>query len=174
MVGGIGFDSYGDYRAQEYSASAVAQSVAVPKNEIRTEDQAKDMGLSNAEIRSLKKTGQIECSTCSTRKYQDASDENVSFKSASHISPQAAGARVRAHENEHVANAYKKAAQGDGKVMRASVSIHMSVCPECGRSFVSGGTTHTMISYKKPMSPYGADGQSKIQGLVGANFAASV
>ena len=30
-----------------------------------------------------------ECQTCKNRKYQDGSNENVSFKSASHISPPA-------------------------------------------------------------------------------------
>ncbi len=88
-----------------------------------------------------------ECKTCSERKYQDGSDEMVSFKSASHISPTAAPAAVRAHEGEHVSNAYKKAAMDDGKVVNASVSIHTSTCPECGRTYVSGGTTTTMIKY---------------------------
>ena len=37
-----------------------------------------------------------ECQTCKNRKYQDGSNENVSFKSASHISPEAAGIRVAA------------------------------------------------------------------------------
>ena len=52
-----------------------------------------------------------ECQTCKNRKYQDGSNENVSFKSASHISPEAAGIRVAAHEAEHVSNAYAKAAE---------------------------------------------------------------
>jgi hypothetical protein len=98
-----------------------------------------------------------ECQTCKTRKYQDGSDEMVSFKSASHISPEAAASAVRGHEQEHVSNAYKKAAQGNGKVISAAVSIHMSVCPECGRSYVSGGTTQTMISYKNEENPYQKD-----------------
>jgi hypothetical protein len=98
-----------------------------------------------------------ECQACKTRKYQDGSDEMVSFKSASHISPESAASAVRAHEQEHVSNAYKKAAQGNGKVISAAVSIHMSVCPECGRSYVSGGTTHTMISYKNEENPYQKD-----------------
>ena len=38
-----------------------------------------------------------ECETCKNRKYQDGSDENVSFKAAAHISPEASGARVRGH-----------------------------------------------------------------------------
>ena len=47
-----------------------------------------------------------ECKTCKNRKYQDGSDEaNVSFKSASHVSPESAGAAVRSHEAEHVKNA---------------------------------------------------------------------
>jgi hypothetical protein len=98
-----------------------------------------------------------ECETCKTRKYQDGSDEMVSFKSASHISPEAAASAVRGHEQEHVSNAYKKAAQNNGKVISAAVSIHMSVCPECGRSYVSGGTTQTMISYKNEENPYQKD-----------------
>lgn len=95
-----------------------------------------------------------ECETCKNRKYQDGSDENVSFKSPSHISPESAGSRVRAHEGEHVANAYKEAAQKNGKVVRASVSIHTAICPECGRTYVSGGTTNTMIKYKNEENPY--------------------
>ena len=37
-----------------------------------------------------------ECQTCKNRKYQDGSNEMVSFKSAAHISPNAAGTAVRA------------------------------------------------------------------------------
>jgi hypothetical protein len=98
--------------------------------------------------------GDGECETCKDRKYQDASDESVSFKSASHIAPEAAASRVRAHEQEHVANAYKKAAQGSGKVVQASVSIHTAVCPECKRTYVSGGTTRTLIAYQNEDNPY--------------------
>lgn len=103
-----------------------------------------------------------ECQTCKNRKYKDGSDEMVSFKSAAHIDPNAAGAVVRGHEGEHVANAYKSAAQNNGKVLNASVSIHMSICPECGRAYVSGGTTRTLISYQKDAKPklnIGEDGK---------------
>lgn len=96
-----------------------------------------------------------DCDTCKNRKYQDGSDEsNVSFKAAAHISPESAAARVRAHENEHVSNAYKKAAQENGEVIRASVSIHTAICPECGRTYVSGGTTNTAIRYSNEENPY--------------------
>ncbi len=98
-----------------------------------------------------------ECETCKNRKYQDGSDEMVSFKSAQHISPESAAARVRAHEQEHVSNAYTEAAQKNGKVLRASVSIHTAICPECGRSYVSGGTTSTQIKYRNEENPYQKD-----------------
>ena len=99
-----------------------------------------------------------ECETCKNRKYQDGSDEhNVSFKSATHVSPEAAGAAVRAHEQQHVSNAYKKAEQDNGKVIRASVTIHTAICPECGRSYVSGGTTATQINYYNEENPYQKD-----------------
>ncbi len=102
--------------------------------------------------------GKKECQTCKNRKYKDGSDEaNVSFKSAAHVSPQAAGAAVRAHEGEHVQNAYNDAAQNNGKVISASVSIHMSVCPECGRSYISGGDTRTQIKYYNESNPYQQD-----------------
>lgn len=101
-----------------------------------------------------------KCETCEKRKYQDGSDENVSFKAAAHISPESAASRVRAHEQEHVANAYTKAAQKGGEVLSVSVRIQTAVCPECGRSYVSGGTTTTSIKY--PADPY-AENQRKLK-----------
>ena len=95
-----------------------------------------------------------ECQTCKNRKYKDGSDEMVSFKSPTHISPESAASAVRAHEQEHVSNAYSKAAMKNGKVMTASVSIHMGICPECGRTYVAGGTTHTQIKYYNEDNPY--------------------
>ena len=102
-----------------------------------------------------------ECQTCKNRKYQDGSNEMVSFKSAAHISPQSAPSAVRAHEGEHVSNAYKKAAMNDGKVIQASVAIHTAVCPECGRVYVSGGTTTTKIRYGGNDNPYEKESKSQ-------------
>lgn len=101
-----------------------------------------------------------ECQTCKNRKYKDGSDEMVSFKSPQHVSPENAASAVRAHEQEHVSNAYKKAAKDNGKVISASVSIHTGVCPECGRTYVSGGTTHTQIKYFNEDNPYQQDMKS--------------
>ena len=96
-----------------------------------------------------------ECETCKKRKYKDGSDEmDVSFKSAAHVSPEAAGAAVRAHENQHVKNAYEKAEKDNGEVLSASVTIRTGRCPECGRTYVAGGTTKTMIKYTDETNPY--------------------
>ena len=104
-----------------------------------------------------RKSSPAECQTCSSRKYQDGSDENVSFKAAAHISPEASAAVVRSHEQEHVSNAYTKAAQKNGRVLSATVSLQSAICPECGRSYVAGGTTHTQIKYYNEENPYQKD-----------------
>ena len=104
-----------------------------------------------------RKSSPAECETCKNRKYQDGSDEMVSFKTAQHMSPTQAASRVRAHEQEHVSNAYDKAAQNNGKVLQASVAIHTAICPECGTTYVSGGTTSTKIKYSNEENPYVQD-----------------
>lgn len=125
----------------------------------------------STQIQPGKKSSPAECKTCAERKYQDGSDEMVSFKSAAHISPEASAGRVRAHEQEHVANAYNKAAQKNGKVVSANVSLHTSICPECGRSYVSGGTTATQIKYSSESNPYQQDKKEMdAMGLRGMNI----
>lgn len=151
--------------AMDYQNVNNADKIVIPGNPVTNTDV-------NGEITGTKKAEPAgECQTCANRKYQDGSDEMVSFKSAQHISPLAAGSAVRAHEQEHVSNAYKKAAQGNGKVLQASVRIHMSVCPECGRSYVSGGVTSTRIKYSNEENPYVQE-MKKMQkdALTGSNF----
>ena len=109
-----------------------------------------------------------DCETCKNRKYQDGSDEcDVSFQTPQHIDPSAAGAAVRAHEQEHVVNAYEKAKENNGKVLSVGVSIHTAVCPECGRVYVAGGLTTSRIAYSdedKKKNPY--DEQKKNMGAM--------
>ena len=102
----------------------------------------------------MKANAKGECQTCENRKYQDGSDEMVSFKSPAHISPEASAGAVRAHEQEHVSNAYKQAELKGGKVIRASVTLKTAICPKCGRSYVAGGTTSTQIKYPNKNNPY--------------------
>jgi hypothetical protein len=150
--------------------AATADSTAIAKTQVSTIQQAKSAGMSQAQIKQLLHTGKIECETCKNRKYQDGSDEmNVSCKSPTHISPGASGAAVMAHEQQHVGNAYAKAAKENGKVLQASVQIHTSICPECGRTYVSGGETTTKISYSS--SPYSQNAKSAdAASLVGMNL----
>ncbi len=124
-----------------------------------------------------KKSSPAECETCRERKYQDGSDESdVSFQTAQHIDPSAAGARVRAHEQEHVRNAYEKQEKGEGKVLQASVQIKTAICPECGRTYVSGGVTTTKIAYPgEKESPYMKSRKRADAALLpGMNFEAAV
>lgn len=149
----IGISGYGNspltgYIYGLYGAQSVGSSDGAGKAEV-----IRNPGEST-KVAPGRKSSPAECQTCKERMYQDGSDENVSFKTAQHISPQAAAARVRGHEQEHVANAYSKAMQDGGKVINASVAIHTAVCPECGRTYVSGGTTHTMIKYNNEKNPY--------------------
>jgi hypothetical protein len=90
-------------------------------------------------------TGAQECQTCKNRRYVDRSnDATVSFQSPTRISPGAAEGAVRAHEQEHVSNEQAKAGEEGQRVVFQSVSIQYAICPECGRSFVAGGTTTTV------------------------------
>lgn len=85
-----------------------------------------------------------ECQTCKERKYQDGSnDPGVSFKTPSRIAPEMAGAAVRGHEMEHVVREQAKAQREGRRVISQSVSIHTAICPECGKAYISGGTTRT-------------------------------
>ena len=118
-----------------------------------------------------RKSSPAECETCSNRKYQDGSNEMVSFKSATHISPESSMAKVMAHEQEHVSNAYKKAATNNGQVVSANVSLKSAVCPECGRSYIAGGTTSTQIKYYNEKNPYQQDKKTTDSiALSGANI----
>ncbi|MEE3392152.1 MAG: hypothetical protein VZR00_01805 [Lachnospiraceae bacterium] len=116
------------------------------------------------------KSSPEECQTCKTRMYQDGSDEgNVSFKAPGHISPQASFGAVMGHEMEHVGNAIAEGSQPGAKLLSATVSLQVAICPECGTAYVSGGETRTTISYSS--NPYD-QGRKTIEGsfLAGNNL----
>lgn len=88
-----------------------------------------------------------KCETCEKRKYQDGSDDpGVSFKTATRVAPEAAQAAVRGHEMEHVVREQAKAKQEGRKVVSQSVTYHTGICPECGKIYISGGTTRTVTA----------------------------
>ena len=159
LIGGISYGYQGNPYQTGYGFDAVSKSGASVDG---TSQDGKSKGVVLNPGEDVKKTpghksSPAECETCKNRKYQDGSDEMVSFKSASHISPEAAPARVRAHEQEHVNNAYEKARENNGEVVSCGVAIHTAVCPECGRTYVSGGTTTTQIKYANEENPYQKD-----------------
>lgn len=108
-----------------------------------------------------------ECQTCKERKYQDGSDDaGVSFKTPTHISPDQAASAVKGHEMEHVVRGRAAAKREDRRVVSQSVTMHTSICPECGRVYVSGGTTRTTTASKP-------DTAEAMQQQDGKNFSAA-
>lgn len=85
-----------------------------------------------------------KCETCERRKYQDGSnDAGVSFKTPTRIDPRQVASAVRGHEMEHVYREQAKAKREGRKVVNQTVTLHNAICPECGRVYISGGTTRT-------------------------------
>ncbi len=157
MIGQIsGYNSYTPYSMDPISGiSGYGQLAGVTGIQSGSEAHKVIKNPNESNVKSAgRKSSPAECETCASRKYQDGSDEQVSFKTAQHISPEAAASRVRAHEQEHVNNAYTNAAKNNGKVLSANVAIQTAICPECGRSYVSGGTTTTQIKYYNEENPY--------------------
>lgn len=109
----------------------------------------------NAKVDANSATGKVECQTCKSRKYVDGSnDPGVSFKTPGHISPQNSAAKVMSHEREHVSNENAEAIRKNREIVSQSVKLDTSTCPECGRSYVSGGTTTTVSKASPDKSDY--------------------
>lgn len=174
MIGGIG--SLTGYNYSGYSANVRGTGNAETPVDTAGTDMAKTAGVAasvsagaissingkepnESDLKALKRSGVVECATCASRTYQDESNENVSFKAAAHIDPASAGATVMSHEQEHVANAYGKAEKGNGQVVSTSVQLKTAICPECGRSYVSGGVTNSTIKYNED-NQYGKNQKS--------------
>lgn len=87
---------------------------------------------------------EAECQTCRQRKYQDGSnDPGVSFKTPTNVAPEQAASAVRGHEQEHVVREQARAQRENREVVSQSVTYHTAICPECGKVYISGGTTRT-------------------------------
>ena len=85
-----------------------------------------------------------QCQTCKARKYQDGSnDPGVSYQTPTNIAPTQAASAVRGHEQEHVVREQARAKREGREVVNQSVTLHTDICPECGKVYVSGGTTRT-------------------------------
>jgi hypothetical protein len=137
---------------QRYGSDPVGIAV---RQRIRYGEQEEAPHVSGAPVESPAEVMEEgECQTCSQRKYQDGSDDpGVSFKTPAHIAPEQAAAVVRGHEMEHVTREQAKAEREDRKVVQQSVTLHTAICPECGKSYISGGTTRTTTAAQDTPEP---------------------
>ncbi len=159
-ISGISFSNAGYAYSMPYPSSSYgstgAENAGVPSGYAAGEEMTGAVPEDKAENVDGHSTP-ADCETCKHRKYQDGSNEMVSFKTPGHIDPGSSASVVLGHEHEHVANAYQRAAENNGEVMRCSVQLKHAICPECGRSYVSGGTTSTQIRYYNEENPYQKD-----------------
>jgi hypothetical protein len=103
-----------------------------------------------------------ECQTCRNRQYQDRSDDpTVSFQTPTRVSREGAYEAVVAHEKEHVQHEQARAQATGRKVVYQQVSVRTSVCPECGRTYVSGGETVTATTADPKQD---RTGQNRLEG----------
>ncbi|MDR0487387.1 MAG: hypothetical protein LBG91_03985 [Treponema sp.] len=115
-------------------------------NQNKTQASAEALAGGEGGIRGIAGVnGPQECETCKNRKYVDSSnDPSVSFQAPAHISPGQAPSMVMSHEREHVSNEQARASRDDRRVVSQNVTLSTSVCPECGRVYISGGVTRTL------------------------------
>jgi hypothetical protein len=113
------------------------------RKKVQTDSRAAEGGVKDA-------LAPRECQTCKNRKYVDQSDDpSVSFQAPTNISPGQSASAVMSHEREHVVNEQARAEKEGREVVSQTVTLQMSTCPECGRMYVSGGTTRTVTVAKK-------------------------
>ena len=119
---------------------------AIPDKTVLSENENPKSGQSSQKTPGRRNFDTYECQTCKNRKYQDGSnDPGVSFKTPTAISPERAAFAIRSHEAEHVAHARLKALEEDKEIVSQSVSYRTGICPECGKTFMAGGNTRTVL-----------------------------
>lgn len=88
-----------------------------------------------------------KCETCEKRKYQDGSDDpGVSFKTPANAAPKTAASAVRGHEQEPATRERVESEREGRKAVSRTVAYHTGIRPECGKFYVSGGTTRTVTA----------------------------
>lgn len=157
-----------------FSPAFMKPSASGPVSPVSSAEGIQGSKLSDSQKRTQKTTGKAECQACKERKYIDGSDEgNVSFKAPGHIAPEASASVVLSHEKEHVANAKREGNKPGNELISATVSLKTAICPECGRSYVAGGTTRTLIKYGN--SDYDKNKKAAdLDAVLGANVDASI
>lgn len=153
------FNNYSQYtavnkvssQAETQKASFYGQGVIVEISRQARDAYKNSIVQANGEIKEVSPAQGVEgCQTCKNRRYVDESnDSSVSYQSPTHISPEASASKVMAHEREHVTNEQARAERDNRRVVSQTVSLSTSICPECGKVYVSGGTTRTVTAGDK-------------------------
>ena len=120
---------------------------AIAENRLKNEERQgiMDRGQRAAKMEDANKIGHHECQTCASRLYvDDSNDPSVSFQMATHIPPEHSAREVMSHEMEHIRNDRAYEERNEKEVISQSVKLFTSVCPECGRVYVSGGQATTV------------------------------
>lgn len=145
-IGGSVSDTITNLKSQR---KALEEQLKNGSTDAQKQIDSLDKRINNLESRVNKLTGEEECQTCKNRTYKDGSDDpGVSFKTASKISPGNVASAVRGHENEHVTRNRAKAEREGRQIVSQTVTIKSDICPECGKSYVSGGETVTVTKNK--------------------------
>ncbi|MCL2699401.1 MAG: hypothetical protein FWE68_03730 [Defluviitaleaceae bacterium] len=127
-----------------YGAQYSIRPESVPAG--RTADPAEGVGAAGTgQAGGILGMTNVECVTCAERTYQDRSDDpGVSMQTPTNLSPEEAAGAVMAHEREHQVREAAKAEEEGREVLSNEIQIFTSVCPECGKTYVSGGKTTTV------------------------------
>lgn len=144
MSTGLADNSYGigAYR----NSVGMAQASSIINTAIANKENADKNNKVNDDAARKRRFDTYECQTCENRRYQDGSDDNgVSFQTPTKIDPKSAAAKVKGHEMEHVYRNQAKAEREGNEIVSQSVTLHTGICPECGKTYISGGTTRTSI-----------------------------
>jgi len=132
----------GDSAELSYRAMGIFNIPMTGSSFTKTPDKETPETVENGLLKELEPQG--TCHTCQKRKYVDQSnDASVSFQTPTSINPNMAAAAVASHEQEHVRNEQARANREDREIVSQTVTLTYDICPECGKSYVSGGTTKT-------------------------------
>lgn len=133
------------YPGMDAAEAAVRLRIQYPGAEEEAAESGEPVGAEGVQ----KAVEDGKCETCEQRKYQDGSDDmSVSYQTPTRIAPENVASAVRGHEMEHVSHEQVKAQQEGRKVVSQSVTLHTDICPECGKTYISGGTTRTVTAAK--------------------------
>ena len=143
-----GFETYG--KNNRYTSGKAADSAKYAEEQKYSLKNAGETLQQNSRVSeeedAKRRFDSYECETCENRRYQDGSDDSgVSCQTPTKFSPETAAARVRGHEQEHVVRNQAKAEREGNEIVSQSVTLHTGICPECGKVYISGGTTETTI-----------------------------